>query len=216
MAKRLTPEEKVARDLQRKLDRKAEQQAKIAARQAAWTAQRQAEQVAFEASLSEEQKLAISTILVPIGTKVDEFTGQSRDVYESEFIQSLATQLQTWKRLSPAQVAIVVKQHKSKIELQKQLEAWPSVKEGDRVEFLGKVKSLEQRKNDYGCFTKIKIVSHYGREFQVNTTSEKLINIAHAGVESGYPLCVRADVKWVSPDGRAVVLSNKRSQISEL
>lgn len=215
MAKRLTPEEKVARDLQRKLDKEAERQAKIAARQAAWEAQRQAERAAFETNLTEHQKLAISVMLAPIASTCV-VTGQPQDVYESEFIQSLASQLKAWGKLSPNQLAVVVKQYDRKIELAKQLETWPSVKEADRVEFLGKIKSLERRHNDYGYFTKIKIISHYGREFQVNTTSEKLIRISEAGLESGYPLCVRADVKWVSPDGRAVVLSNKGSQITEL
>jgi len=209
MAKRLTPEEKVARDLQRKLDKEAARQAKITAQRAAWDAQRKAERDAFEAGLTDHIKAAIATILVPVRQEQGP-DGAARDVYESEFIQSLATQLKSWGKLSPNQLASVVKQYDRKLETEKLVAVWPTIAEGGDVMVLCTVQSIEQRPNvGFGPSWKIKLKSHYGRSFHINTAAQRFLSVAEVALKEGSKVNVQGKAGWVSPDTRIVVLDKK-------
>jgi hypothetical protein len=219
MAKRLTPEERAQRDLDRKAAAVAAKAAAHASRQTAWAAQKQASRDAFTASLTEHQAKALSVILAPMRQEQDPYkpAGTMRDVYDGDFIESLANQLRSCGYLSPNQVACVERQYVKKLEIEEKLQIWPDIDEGHHVDFLGKVTSIEKRQHrDVPPFIKIKLTAHYGREFQINTNSKKIIDRAIDAKEEGAPLAVSAKIKWMSSDKRIVVLGTVGAKITEL
>lgn len=212
MAKRLTPEEKVQRDLDKKAKREAERLAKIAARRAAFDAQRLAEKTAFEAGLSPKEKAAIASILVPTGQEQDPYqpAGVLRNVFENEFIESLFRQLTYRGSLSTAQLAVVVRQYDRKIEVEALVSNWPSIVEGDEVMVLCEVLAVEVRPNTgFGSSFKIKLKSHYGRIFHVNTNALRFLDVARQALNEKSRVNVQGKAGWVSPDSRVVVLDKK-------
>jgi len=219
MRKRLTPEERAQRDLDRKAAAVAAKAAANAVRQAAWAAQKQASRDAFTASLTEHQAKALSVMLAPMRQEQDPLLppGNVRPVYANGFIESLASQLRSCGYLSSNQVACAERQYTQKLELEEKLQVWPEIDEGDHVDFLGKVMSIEKRQHRDGSpFIKIKLTAHYGREFQINTNSKKIIDRAIDAKEEGAPLAVSAKIKWMSSDKRIVVLGTVGAKITEL
>lgn len=216
MAKRLTPEERAQRDNDRKAAKIAAREAAYKARQDQWEAERLAARQAFEAGLTDHVKSAIAAILKPSSTRHDPYTDSDVDVYDTEFIESLATQLKSRGILSPAQIAIVIKQYDKQLETAAQVAQWPHIEEGQKVAFLARIVSIEQRSNDYGPFWKVKLTAHYGRPFQVNTTAKKVLDVARKCLEEGIRLNVQGTIKWVAPDQKIAILTGRGLYFQEL
>lgn len=212
MAKRLTPEEKAQRELDKAAKKVAGRAAKIAARQAQWEAERQLAITTFQAGLSQKDKDAIARILVPKEMVQDPYRpeGVLKAIFDNEFIESLYNQLQSRGHLSAAQLAAVVRQYDRLVETETLVANWPSIHEGQEVAVLCKVTAVEQRPNTgFGLSFKIKLKSHYGRTFHVNTNAQRFLTVAREALESQLPVNVQGKAGWVSPDGRIVVLDKK-------
>jgi hypothetical protein len=78
------------------------------------------------------------------------------------------------------------------------------------VAVLCKVQSIEQRPNTgFGISFKIKLKSHYGRIFHINTAAKRFLSVAEEAKAEGSPVNVQGKAGWVSPDTRIVVLDKK-------
>jgi hypothetical protein len=212
MAKRLTPEEKLQRKLDNAAKKVAEREARHAALRAQWAAEDLAKRQAFDASLSQKEKDALARILVPKEMVQDPYRpeGELKAVFDNDFIESLYNQLKSRGHLSPAQVASVVRQYDRLIETEQLVVNWPSIAEGQEVAVLCKVTAVEQRPNTgFGISFKIKLKSHYGRTFHVNTNAQRFLTVAREALESQLPVNVQGKAGWVSPDSRIVVLDKK-------
>lgn len=211
MAKRLTPEEKAAREIQKKLDREAARVAKRAAQQAQWAAEALAKRAVFDAGLTEQEREAIAAVLVPSGKCMDYNLGVEVPTYENEFIESLAMNLKKWGSLSPAQLAPIVRAHTRMLEATKLRAQWPAIAEGDEVAVLCKVLAIQERPNSgFGRSWKIKMRSHYGRIFHINTAAQRFLNVAEQALKEEMRVNVQGRAGWVSPDTRVVVLDKKQ------
>lgn len=212
MAKTLTPAEKLQRKLDNAAKKLAARDARHAALRAQWAAEDLAKRQAFEASLSQQEKDAIARILVPKEMVQDPYKpeGVMKPVFDNDFIESLYNQLQSRGHLSPAQMSSVVRQYERLIETESLVANWPAIAEGDEVMVLCKVIGVEQRPNTgFGPSWKIKMKSHYGRIFQINTAAERFLSVARAALEEQLPMNVQGKAGWVSPDTRIVVLDKK-------
>jgi hypothetical protein len=101
---------------------------------------------------------------------------------------------------------IVVTQYQRAQMVEKAVADWPAIAEGDRVEFMAKIVSIEVGQGDFGPFRKIKMKSHYGRCFNLKTNSQKFVDTAMKAKEADEPVCVDGTIRWVSPDGFIGVL----------
>lgn len=218
MAKRLTPEEKAARDQQRKLDKLAKREAELAARRAQWEVERQQAKASFELALTEKEKVAIAAVLGPTGHEQDPYKpdGQLRPVFANAFIGSLALQLANKGSLSPSQLSCVVREYDRKLEIARQGAAWPNIAEGDHVMALCTVLSIEKINLGIGAhphalsgYCKIKMKSHYGRMFHLNTAARRFLDVAEMAMKEGIRVNVQGTARWISPDARIVVLDKK-------
>jgi hypothetical protein len=209
MAKKLTPEERAQRDLDRKAAKIAEREAKRAAQVAQWAAEKQLIKDQFEAGLTEKDKLAIYRVLHTSKTKVDPF-GQTVPDFGNDFIESLSQQYISRGHLSPAQLMNVVKTYDRMVETEEQVKVWPSIAEGDDVMVLCTVTAVDQRPNTgFGPSWKIKLRSHYGRLFQINTAAARFLSVAREALKDNLKVNVQGKAGWVSPDTKIVVLDKK-------
>jgi hypothetical protein len=212
MAQKLTPEERAQRAIDRKAAKLAEREAAFQARHAQWEAERQATQVDFEANLTETDKAAIATILVP-----HHFDDDNLPHFESEFIGSLYTQYQNKGYLSPGQLSTIVRQYNRKLEIAAMVATWPVLTTETVIKTMIKVKSMEQRQGDYGWFWKIVLLHKCGRQLHINTTSKKIQALATACIEDGEMLLIiNATPKWISPDNRLAVLNTRGLKVARL
>jgi hypothetical protein len=209
MAKKLTPEERAQRDLDRKAAKIAEREAKRAAQVAQWAAEKQLIKDQFEAGLTEKEKLAIYRVLNTSKTKVDHL-GQTVPDFGNDFIESLSQQYISRGYLSPAQLMNVVKTYDRLVETEEQVKVWPSIAEGDDVMVLCTVTAVDQRPNaGFGPSWKIKLRSHYGRLFQINTAAARFLSVAREALKDNLKVNVQGKAGWVSPDTKIVVLDKK-------
>jgi hypothetical protein len=212
MAKRLTPEEKAQRELDKAAKKVADREARHAALRAQWAAEDLAKRQAFESTLSQKDKDALNRILQPKEMVQDPYRpeGVLKAVFDNDFIESLYTQYHSRGHLSVNQLAAVVKQYDRLIETEQLVRNWPGIHEGQEVAVLCKVTAVEQRPNTgFGISFKIKLKSHYGRTFHVNTNAQRFLTVARTALEEQVPVNVQGKAGWVSPDGRIVVLDKK-------
>jgi hypothetical protein len=209
MAKKLTPEEKLQRKLDNAAKKVAEREARHTALRAQWAAEDLAKRQAFDAGLSEKEKLAIYRVLNTSKTKVNHL-GQTVPDFGNDFIESLSQQYISRGHLSPAQLMNVVKTYDRMVETEEQVKVWPTIEEGSDVMVLCNVMAVEQRPNTgYGPSWKIKLRSHYGRLFQINTAAERFLSVAREALKDNLKVNVQGKAGWVSPDTRIVVLDKK-------
>lgn len=212
MAKRLTPEEKLQRKLDNAAKKVAEREARHAALRAQWAAEDLAKRQAFDASLSEKEKAALARILQPKEMVQDPYRpeGVLKAVFDNDFIESLYNQLKSRGHLSPNQLSVVVKQYDRLIETEQLVVSWPTIEEGSDVMVLCNVTAVEQRPNTgFGPSWKIRLRSHYGRLFQINTAAERFLSVAREALKDNLKVNVQGKAGWVSPDTRIVVLDKK-------
>ncbi len=212
MAKKLTPEEKTKREQDRASKAVADRRARIEARQAEFEAQRRAASATFQSKLSQKDKDAIARVLQPKEMVQDAYRpeGVLEPVFDNDFIKSLYDQLQSRGYLSPAQLATVIRQYDRMIETETLVANWPHIQEGTEVAVLCKVVAIEQRPDTgYGISFKIKMVSHYGRTFHLNTNAKRFLTVAREAHKSQLSVNVQGKAGWVSPDTRIVILDKK-------
>jgi hypothetical protein len=213
MAKRLSPEEKAQRELERKAERLAELRAKAEAQAQAWRDENARRKAEFQANLTEEERESLA-FLQPIREEQHPYApeGTMRKVYKTELIGNLASQFESRGYLSPNQLAVLVRQLRKEKETKALVAQWNAhevISVGMPVEIFGKVARVEKRLGDHGYFWKIRVVNHYGREYQFNTASKTILERATALLESQEPVCIDAKVKWISDDGRYCVLTSR-------
>lgn len=213
MPKRLSPEEKAQRELDRKAKLLADRRAKAEARAQAWRDENTRRKADFEANLTEEERESL-VFLKPLREEPNPYgpEGSITKIYKDEFISSLANQLESRGYLSSNQVAVLVRQLRKEKETQALVTKWneqETIEVGKPVEIFGKVTKVEKHRGNYGFFWKIRVVNHYGREYQFKTGNQKIVEKAETLVTSQEPVCIDAKVKWISDNGRYCVLTSR-------
>lgn len=223
MAKRLTPEEKLQREADKKAKREADRLARNAERQAQWAAQQQATRDAFQAGLTDHQKAAIAAILVPLKHEQDprQPDGVLRPVYKNEFIGSLASQLTDRGFLSANQLSCIVRSYDRQLAEAKARETIIPIELGSTFETVIRFDSISIGYEDNGFGGTVlkatcRFVDKDGRRFKFSTGSEKSIAALRVQQETNEPLILKAKVKWIAPNGIITVLGGAGSQVRRL
>jgi hypothetical protein len=211
MRTKLTPEEKAARDLQKKMERKekaaAERRAKIEAQAAAWKAEHEKRKLDFQQSLTDEARESLK--LLRPDTEKPDYKGELTPAWSDAFIGDLAKQYEARGYLSPMQLDVLVKRLRREKETQALVAKWPEVKEGEIVKLLATVKSIEKVNGEWGPSWKVKLTAKYGRPFSFKTNNEKFLERARRFLESQDLVIVNGKVKWVSQDGKYAALTSQ-------
>jgi len=224
MAKRLTPEEKVLREAEKKAKREADRKARIEAQRAQWEAERQAARTAFETGLTDHQRAAIAQILKPLRSEQDPYRaeGVMRDVYESEFIESLASQLQHRGHLSANQLNCIVRQYDRFLEQQRIRETLIPIAVGSEFETLIKFDDIqfldEPNFTDRGSHPVAicRFTGKDGRKFKFKTGADKSLQALQAQKETGEPVILKTRVTWIADNGIHTKLGGPGSSVRRL
>lgn len=211
MPTKLTPEEKAAKVLERKILAKAKREevriAKNAERQAKWEAERQAKREAFHQSMSAED-LADFNEGMQLQTSEQNQFGDV--VVKDAFIKSLQDQYTAWGSLSDKQLSAMLSKVRKLREMQQKAEVWPQLQVGDLVKIFIFPSSVSIESGHYGTSFKIRGTTHYGRRVVFSTTRKDWAEQARECAEQKRKLPCTAKVKWIAPEKGAVfVLSSK-------
>ena len=221
MAKRLTPEEKIQREVEKKAKREADRLARLIERQAQWEAERQAARDAFQAGLTDHQKAAITAVLVRDNSVRDADGDVAFDGYPSSFIQSLADQFSSRGWLSAGQLNCVVRNYDRDLAEAKARETIIPIELGSTFETVIRFDSISIGYEDNGFGGKVlkatcRFVGKDGRKFKFSTGSNKSIAALKVQQETGEPVILKAKVKWIAPNGIVTVLGGAGSQVRRL
>ena len=198
----------------------AKKAAAQAARQAQWDAQRQqwqAEQQqkrdGFKSSLSEQDW---TDLMEALQEPSSEMRGEVEHV-TNEWLHSVKQQFEQRGYLSDKQVQPLLKKLRAKRLQAQQAEAWPELKEGDKVKLWCTVLKSEYVKTDFGAMYKISLLTHYGRRCIIKTGREEWHQLALSKKEAGKKVFVHAKIKWIAPDaGGTFVLTSRGAHFGEL
>ncbi len=208
MRTKLTPEEKAARALEKKLERKAAKEAerrqKYLEQKKKWEAEREARNQLFLSSMSVEDRADFEAAMEFPTTKEDP-VNPSLKLITDTFLHDLQQRYKTWGSLSEKQRDAAIK----KIRNAREFAAWPTVNVGDTITEALEVLSIEEISNNtFGDKAyKLRLKAEYGRIFILYTSSMQHVEGAARLKENGDPVMVKAKVKWLAPDGAIAVLS---------
>lgn len=216
--------EALARREARKAETKARNEAKKAAAQAAkkaewearakqWEVERQKQREDFKASLSEADWADLQEALAEETTEtVGTFTRVT-----NEWLHSVKQQFTSRGWLSANQLKPLLHKVRRRRELAAKAEAWPELKEGDKVKLFCTVIKAEEGRGDFGVFFKVMMETHYGRRCNIKTGRRDWYEHALAKQQAGKKVFVHAKVKWISPEaGGTFVLTSRGAKFGDL
>lgn len=217
--------EALARREARKAETKARNEAKKAALLAAKKAEIEAARQAyldaqqqrrddFKASLSEADWADLQEALAE--QTVETLPGGFTRV-TNEWLHSVKQQFQSKGWLSANQLKPLLHKVRRNRELAAKAEAWPTIKEGDKVKLFCTVIKVEEGRGDFGPFFKVTMETHYGRRCNIKTGRREWYEHALAKQQAGKKVFVHAKVKWISPDaGSTFVLTSRGAKFGDL
>ena len=192
------------------LDAKA---AEREARRQAWLAEQQKQRDDFKASLSEQDAADLQEALSEPCTRV--CSGVT--AITNDWLHSVKQQYQSRGWLSQKQLQPLLHKVRRRRELAAKAEAWPELKEGDKVKLFCTVIKAEQGRGDFGAFYKVHLETHYGRRCNIKTGRADWYEHALAKQKEGKRVFVYAKVKWISPEaGGTFVLTSRGAKFGDL